>query len=217
MCGVSCMSSISIETERQVLGNGDAFIKLSLPKLTENLGTLNKNFAAYYGKMHSGFTDYANNKLAKAAAKRQGAPYGAALNTVMCHENENIISLYTDLNVSDGTGNRYSRHGVLWHKPTGNIINPKTLFEKGAKKAVLQTLCRAAEEKSQSSSVPLFSDVRRRIKGNFRWAQFYISPAAAIFYYSGGLLNADPKPFPLSFGEKELFTSEARLMLWGLE
>ena len=211
------MSSITIETERQVLGEGDVFLKLSLPRLKAEQGKLHKNFAAYYGNMQKGFMNYAQKTLAVSAAKRQGAPYGAALNTQLCHENEQILSLYTDINVSDGKGNRYSRHGVLWHKDTGNIINPKTLFEKGAKRAVTAALCQAARDKSQNSGTPLYSDAMGRIKRQFSWERFYISPTAAVFFYSGGVVGEDPKPFPISLADKELFTKEARRMLWGLE
>jgi len=56
-----------------------------------------------------------------------------------------------------------------------------------------------------------------RIKRQFSWERFYISPTAAVFFYSGGVVGEDPKPFPISLADKELFTKEARRMLWGLE
>ena len=212
------MSIISIETERQVLGDGDAFVKLALPKLKTEQGKLYKNFTAYYSNIYKGFTNYAKNTLAPSAAKRKGAPYGAALNTVLCHENEKVLSLYTDITVSDGAGSRHSRKSILWHKETGTVINPKGLFISGAKKKLCSLLFAGAEAKSINNATTIYSDARRRIKRGFKWENFYVSPTSAVFFYLGGIVNQDIKPFPISFTADEgegLFSDNAEVLLWG--
>ena len=85
------------------------------------------------------------------------------------------------------------------------------------KKPLTDILTLSVREKSQSCGISLYSDAPRRIKRYFDWERFYIGPAAAVFFFPGGVLNEEPKPFPISFTEKELFTKEAQTMLWGLE
>lgn len=211
------MNCITVETERYALGNGDLFVKLSLPKLRAEGGAMDKNFAAYYGRLRKSFEDYTRKKMEPNAAARRGAPHGAALNTVVCHETETVLSLYADITVSDGNGSRQSRTAVLWHKPTGNILMPGRLFVKGAKKRLRPLLLQAAEEKSTALAEPLFSDAAARLKRGFRWENFYLSPSGAVFFLGGGVLNQRQTPFalPLSASAlEELLTREASAMLW---
>ncbi len=211
------MNSVTVETERYALGDGDVFIKLSLPKLKAEGGAMDKSFGTYYRRLRQGFDDYTREKMAPQAAKRKGAPYGAALNTVICYENAAVLSAYTDVTVSDGNGTRQSRTAVLWHKPTGNILMPKRLFTKGAKKQLCSLLLQAAEEKSTALAEPMFSDVAVRLRRHFKWDSFYLSPGGVVFFFPGGVLSQKTAPFSLPISKEqvaELLTEEALPMLW---
>ena len=201
-----------METERYTVGDGDAFIKLTLPRLNEDGCALGKTFSAYYGNLKRGFDKYVNAFLAPSAAKRQGAPYGASVNTVLCRETDRLLSLYTDVLLSDGKGTRQGRRAVLWDKSTGNVIDPKNLFVKGAKKRIISLLQEELQLKSEKSAVPLYGDALSKLKSQFKWENFYLSPDSVIFFCEGNVLCQGYAPYPVPLSHKkleELFTVES--------
>lgn len=206
------MSIVILETERYAVGDGDAFIKLTLPRLNEDGCALEKNFSSYYGNLKRGFDKYVNAFLAPSAAKRQGAPYGASVNTVLCCETDRLLSLYTDVLLSDGKGTRQGRRAVLWDKSTGNVIDPKNLFVKGAKKRIISLLQEELQLKSEKSAVPLYGDALSKLKSQFKWENFYLSPDSVIFFCEGNVLCQGYVPYPIPVSYKrleEFFTIEA--------
>lgn len=212
------MFSVKAETYRLTLGEDDVRLKLCLPTLKTEGSAFEKSFNAYYGRMKDGFMKYAEGTLVPAAVKRQGAPYGGALNTVLCHESKELLSLYTDVTVNDGRGSRSKRMAVLWHKPTGTIIMPKRLFKGGAKRELAKLLREAAKEKSQSTALPLYDGALRAIGRHFKWEQFYLSPWGAVFFYGGGILCDMPRPFALPLSKEKLsplVAEEAAVQMWG--
>ncbi len=211
--------SIRIETERQVLGEGAAFIKLSLPVLDGGTDSaLGKRLAAYTERLKKGFLHYAGTKLLAASASRGGgAPYGGGLNTVLCHQSAGVLSFYIDATVTDGNGRRTHRLPFLWSVKGGTLIKPGRLFQKRAEKKLLPLILKGIDEKAAALSLPLYSDYAAIARRRFDTERFYISPTGAVFFYQGRTLNERPEPFALPLAVhalRPLLQEGAEELLW---
>lgn len=208
-------NSVKIQTERYTVEDSAVRVKLALPVLSTDSAAYAKRFAAYYGALSSGLAAYASGTLKKAAEKNGGAAYGAAINTVICHENGRVLSLYTDAAVTDADGSRFYRLPQLWDKESGCLIDARRLFD-CKKRAITAALCDALEEKEQSGC-EVYSDAPSILKSRFDIRRLYITPAGIVFFYNGTTLSRKKEPFPLPVGAstaKKLLKDGCAELFW---
>lgn len=190
---------VTMQTERVVAADGLVRLKITLPTPMEDKWA--KSFNAYISALREGFTAYGNTTLAKEAA-RLNTTLGGALNTVLCFENDRVLSMYVDAVVTDSGGSRFHRMATLWHKGGGTLIAPKALFV-GGKRDILPPLLSSFREKV-SHGATVYSDGEAILKRRFDIKRCYISPGGLVFYYPGGVLGHGVEPFALPLCRKEI-------------
>lgn len=208
-------NSVTVKTERYTVEGGGVRVKLALPVLTTDNEAYLKRFDAYYAALREGLTSFAEGALKSSAVKSDGAVYGAAVNTVVCHENSRVLSLYTEAAVTDGQGSRFYRLPQLWDKEAGVLIDPKRLF--GRKPVKIAHVLEESLYAKENSGVSVYSDAASILKRRFDIRRMYITPLGLVFFYHGGVLNPRAEPFTLPLGAEsaaELLKVGVAEMLW---
>lgn len=209
---------VNIETAREEQGDGAVRLKIALPRLLEEDGVFARRFASYYGEVERGFRAFVEKRLLPKALKDGRQPYGAAINTVVCHDNPRVLSLYVQSTVSDGDGKHVFRLPCLWDKKSGTVIRPKSLFRKKSKAALLSLICRGIERKQEATLVPVYADGLSIARRRFDEERIYLSPCGLVFFYQGGVLSHEAEPFavPLEAASlEEILADGVYEKLWG--
>ena len=198
-------------TEKSVIktdGVPAVLTNITLPSLPEACREpYAKNFGKYYAVLKSAFLKFAGTALKKescAALSEGKPPYGAVLKSVISHETKQIISVFTDAQITDGNGRRVYRTVQLWRKSDGALLRFADVFQKNAVKKLLLPVKNAVKRRAESGGASLYSDWESRAKRFFNRERFYISPCGTVFFYPGGRLNHRCEIFPAALNKEQV-------------
>ena len=121
---------------------------------------------------------------------------GASMNWTLTFQNEELLSLLSDIAVFDGKTRHLRRFCHTWNLAAQVPLSAKQIFDTSvaSRKRFLSAVCEKVARKE--GGFPYYHDAERRAKRYFEIERFYLTPRGVAFYYPDGLLFPSEGRFP---------------------
>lgn len=161
-----------------------------------------KKLNDFYADAAKEFMDFCKKKYAPTLIQKrkhaQGTPYGcgASMNWYLTFENEELLSLITDISVFDGQLRHTRRYAHNWNLAEGVPIPAKVAFSttSACRNAYVLQICEKIRR--GEGGFPYDKQAESAAKRYFSFDQYYLTPRGVAFYYKNGLLFPSDSRYP---------------------
>ena len=187
---------INNEIKDTVEKDGFVYVKynISYPVLKdEKHKEFSKKFNSFYETLGERFGEFAKTTLLKKAISIKTddfVPFGAVMRYICAYDNNEIVSIVTDLSVfSGGQGVETKRLSQNWHRDKNRLLVYEDFFSNEEKKTIIMGICEEVKLRIATERSAFFSDYEKRISKKFEKNNFYLTPKGYGFFYPSGTVS----------------------------
>lgn len=176
-------------------------LDLNYPKFSE---TYDKN-PRFVAKINSFYAVSAQKYLAFFSEKYSKKAYrifsshnqrlSFSMNCTVAYSDEKFISVFADLAYFNGKSTETLRFSQLWSREAAAILPASRVFSRSRRqKNYLVEIISAIADNNMKNGFAYRPNYRSVIRKKFDFSDFYLVPKGVAFFFSGGVLSAEPSP-----------------------